>query len=96
MIAFADAYIISVNNQYCIVCAGDAACAITTVANATYYMFDSHSSDVTGLQNDSGAAVLLHFQAWKKLLAYLHVLRAKLGAIQFEITPYKVQNDLTI
>ena len=62
MIALADAYRILDNNQHCILCLGDAACTISTVANGTYYMFHTHSCDVMEFQNDMGTAVFLYFQ----------------------------------
>ena len=49
---------------------------------------------MTGCQNDNGAAVLLHFPELQRLLAYLHMLTT--GAIQTDITPHQMQNDLTI
>ena len=55
-----------------------------------------HSHDIMGFQNDKGAAVLLYCQAWLRLLAYLHMLAAQLGAIPFEVTPYKILNNLTV
>ena len=61
MIVLADTYIIFDNKQHCIVCVGNAACALKTMAKSTYYMFDPHSCDVTWFQNDNGTAVLLHF-----------------------------------
>ena len=83
------------NNQHGILCLGDVVCAIMTMANGTYYLFNPHSHGVIGFQDDKGDAVLLYFQAKEKLLAHLDMLEAQLGAMQFEVTPYKIQNDLT-
>ena len=76
MISLADAYGIFDNNQHCILCIGDAACAIITVADGTYYVFDTCSHDVTGFQNDKRAAVLQYFQTQDRLL-YLHMPAAQ-------------------
>ena len=35
-------------------CVDDASCVIMTMANGKYYMFDLHSNDAVGLQNDKG------------------------------------------
>ena len=66
------------------------------VAKGTYYMCDPQSCDVIGFQNYNVWAVLLNIQAQHRLLAYLHMLAAQLSAIQFEVTHYKIQNDLII
>ena len=71
-------------------CVGDGACAIMKVANDTNGMFALHRHDITGFQNDNIAAVLLYFQAQERLLAYLHMAVAQLGAIQFETMSYKM------
>ena len=65
IIALADVYIYRVfdNNQHYTSCLGDASCAIMTMANGTYYRFDSHICDKKGFQNGKGAAILLYFQA---------------------------------
>ena len=61
MIALVDAYKIFDSNQHCILCLGDAACGIMTMANGTYCMLDPHSCDVMGFKNDKGEALLLYF-----------------------------------
>ena len=71
MIALADAYRIFDNNKHCILCLGDAACAIMTLTNGTYYMYESHSINVIGFQNNKGSAVLLYYKAQERLLANL-------------------------
>ena len=96
MIALTDVCRIFDNNQHCISCLDDDACATMTMANGTYYMVDPHSHDVKGCQNDKGASVLLYFDAKERLLVYLHMLAVQLVAIQFEVMPYKIQNRLTI
>ena len=63
MIALATVYRTFDNDQHCILCADEVACAIIAMANGTYYMIDPHSHDVIGIQNDKGAAILLYFQA---------------------------------
>ena len=64
MIALADAYRICCICKHCVVwCLGEATCAIMTVANGAYYMFDPYSLDMTGFQNDRQGAILLHFQS---------------------------------
>ena len=74
----------------------DGTCAIMTMANGTYNMFDPSSGDVMGFQNYKGAAVLLYFQAQERILAYPHMPAVQLDVIQFEVMLYKIGNDLTI
>ena len=56
-------YVITNSIAYCV---GDAACAIMTLTNGTYYMFDPHTHDVMGFQNDKGAAIILYFQVQER------------------------------
>ena len=57
MTVLADACMIFDDNKHYKLCVGDAACAIMTMANGTYYMFGPHSHDMTGFKKDSGALV---------------------------------------